>query len=64
MIGVVGQSGDAIQFVEYVGKNIALYKMRNKYELGPKAASHFTRRNLANYLRSRTPYQVHLFVAG
>lgn len=38
--------------------------MRNGYELSPKSAAHFTRRNLAEYLRSRTPYHVNLFVAG
>lgn len=64
MIGAVGQPGDTCQFVEYISKNIALYKMRNTYELGPKAAAHFTRKNLAGYLRSRTPYQVWMFVAG
>uniref|UniRef100_T1GNC1 Proteasome subunit beta type-2 n=1 Tax=Megaselia scalaris TaxID=36166 RepID=T1GNC1_MEGSC len=38
--------------------------MRNGYELSPKAAAHFTRRNLADYLRSRTPYQVNMFLGG
>merc|ERR1712087_631941 len=31
--------------------------------IGPPAAN-FTRRNLADYLRSRTPYQVNLLIAG
>ena len=26
---VVGESGDTVQFAEYIGKNIQLYKMRN-----------------------------------
>lgn len=38
--------------------------MRNGYELGPRSAAHFTRKNLADYLRSQTPYHVNLFVAG
>ena len=38
--------------------------MRNGYELSPKAAASFTRRNLADYLRSRTPYFVNLLMAG
>merc|ERR1712050_684139 len=37
---------------------------RNSYELSPSAAANFTRRNLADYLRSRTPYQVNLLIAG
>lgn len=64
LIAAIGDTGDAIQFTEYISKNLALYKMRNGYELGPKAAAHFTRRNLADYLRSRTPYHVNLLVAG
>lgn len=52
VMGVIGDSGDTNQFAEYIAKNIQLYKMRNGYELGPTAAANFTRRNLAEYLRS------------
>lgn len=38
--------------------------MRNGYELSPKAAAYFTRKNLADYLRTRYAYQVWLLVAG
>ena len=79
-MAVSGESGDTTQFAEYIAKNIALYKMRNgweikfcqkekrsppaikvlnkelmffpRYELSPSAAANFTRRNLADYLRS------------
>ncbi|XP_055919152.1 probable proteasome subunit beta type-2 [Eupeodes corollae] len=64
MIATIGESGDTVQFTEFISKNIALYKMRNGYDLSPKSAAHFTRKNLADYLRSRTPYQVNMFVAG
>ncbi|XP_066584117.1 proteasome subunit beta type-2-like [Prorops nasuta] len=64
VMAVSGESGDTTQFSEYIGKNIQLYKMRNGYELSPKAAACFTRRNLADYLRSRTPYNVNLLLAG
>uniref|UniRef100_A0A8C8HKH6 Proteasome subunit beta n=1 Tax=Oncorhynchus tshawytscha TaxID=74940 RepID=A0A8C8HKH6_ONCTS len=60
----VGEAGDTVQFAEYIQKNIQLYKMRNGYELSPKAAANFTRKNLADYLRSRTPYHVNLLLAG
>lgn len=53
VMGVIGDSGDTNQFAEYIAKNIQLYKMRNGYELGPSAAASFTRRNLAEYLRSQ-----------
>lgn len=52
VMGVIGDSGDTTQFAEYIAKNLQLYKMRNGYELGPTAAANFTRRNLAEYLRS------------
>merc|ERR1712046_27707 len=64
VMAVSGESGDTNQFAEYIAKNIQLYKMRNGYELSPAAAANFTRRNLADYLRSRTPYQVNLLIAG
>jgi len=64
VMAVSGESGDTNQFSEYIAKNIQLYKMRNGYELSPSAAANFTRRNLADYLRSRTPYSVNPLIAG
>lgn len=64
MIAAIGDAGDTVQFVEYISKNLALYKMRNGYELGPKSVSHFTRINLADALRSSSPYFVNLLVGG
>jgi 20S proteasome subunit beta 4 len=64
LMAVTGEAGDTAQFSEYIAKNVQLYKMRNDYELSPKAAAHFTRRNLAEYLRSRSPYQCNLLLAG
>lgn len=61
---VSGEAGDTVQFAEYISKNIQLYKMRNGYELSPHAAANFTRKNLADYLRSQTPYFVNLLLAG
>lgn len=64
VMAVSGESGDTVQFSQYITKNIQLYKMRNGYELSPQAAACFTRRNLADYLRSRTPYFVNLIMGG
>ena len=63
-MAVSGEAGDAIQFSEYISKNMQLYKMRNGYELSPKAVASFTRRNLADYLRSNSPYFVNLLIGG
>ncbi|KAI0220603.1 Proteasome subunit beta type-2 [Lamellibrachia satsuma] len=64
VLAAVGEAGDVINFSEYIAKNIQLYKMRNGYELSPHAAANFTRRNLAESLRSRTPYMVNMLMAG
>lgn len=53
IMGISGEAGDTTQFAEYIAKNIQLYKMRNGYELSPKAAANFTRKDLADNLRSQ-----------
>ncbi|XP_040581942.1 proteasome subunit beta type-2 [Lepeophtheirus salmonis] len=64
LMSALGESGDTTQFAEFMAKNIQLYKMRNAYEMSPSEAANFTRRNLADYLRSRTPFHVNLLIAG
>lgn len=53
MMAVCGEAGHTDNFSEYIQKNVKLYKMRYTYELSPKATAHFTRRTLAEYLRSQ-----------
>lgn len=60
LMAVIGESGDTTQFAEYIEKNIQLYKMRNGYELSPPAAANFTRRNMADSLRSQVRPLNHL----
>lgn len=64
VMAVTGDSGDTVQFAEFIAKNIQLYKMRNGYELSPRAAAYYTRRQLAEYLRSRSPYNCNMLIAG
>ncbi|KAL8584579.1 hypothetical protein ACOMHN_002309 [Nucella lapillus] len=64
LMAVVGEPGDTVQFSEYIAKNVQLYKMRNGYELSPKAAANFTRRNVADALRSQRPKFVNILMAG
>merc|ERR1712154_659036 len=45
VMAVTGESGDTVQFAEFVAKNVQLYKMRNGYELCPAAAAAWTRRS-------------------
>jgi len=64
LMAVTGESGDTTQFSEYISKNIQLYKMKNDYELSPRASAHFTRKMLADSLRSQERYNVNLLMAG
>ncbi|KAH8428701.1 proteasome core particle subunit beta 4 [Aspergillus melleus] len=59
-----GEAGDTVQFAEYIQANISLYTMRNGTELGPNAVANFVRGELAQSLRSRSPYTVNLLLAG
>ena len=53
-----------MQFAEYVGKNIQLYKMINGIELSPYACANFTRHEMATSLRSRNSFLANLVVGG
>ena len=59
-----GEPGDVVQFAEYVGKNIQLYKMINGIELSPYACANFTRHEMATSLRSRNSFLANLVVGG
>jgi 20S proteasome subunit beta 4 len=48
-----GEPGDAVNFAEYVQGNVKLYEMRNELSLSTHAAAHYTRRLLADSLRTR-----------
>merc|ERR1719191_2594005 len=58
-----GPQGDRTYFMEYIQKNIHLYRLRNSVKLSPFAAASFTRSELARMLRS-SPHQVDLLCAG
>ncbi len=64
LVAVCGEAGDTVQFAEYIQQNMQLYEIRNGYELTPREAAHFTRRNLAEALRSRSAYHVNLLLGG
>ncbi|CAF1380367.1 unnamed protein product [Adineta steineri] len=59
-----GEPGDVVQFAEYVGKNIQLYKMINGIELSPYACANFTRHEMATSLRSRNSFLANVIVGG
>ena len=56
LFGCNGPSADRTTFMDYISKNINLYKLRNGVSLSTKAAATFTRNELAQALRSRGPY--------
>ena len=51
-----GESGDTVQFAEYIQKNIQLYSIRHGVDLNPPAVASFTRREMADSLRTRVFY--------
>ncbi|KAJ9105561.1 hypothetical protein QFC19_003543 [Naganishia cerealis] len=55
---------DTNNFVDYVERNLRLYQIRNNTELLPAPASAFIRKELANSIRSRSPYAVNLLLGG
>ena len=59
-----GDPGDAIQFAEYIRANINLYSITNGVDLSVKASANFTRRLLADALRTKNAYQVNLLLSG
>lgn len=65
LIAYTGESGDTVQFAEYIQANIQLSTMReNDIELSPKAVASFVRNQLATSIRSRKPYQVNALLGG
>ncbi|KAK9160968.1 hypothetical protein Syun_007309 [Stephania yunnanensis] len=63
LMGASGESGDRVQFTEYIQKNVALYQFRNGIPLTTAAAANFTRGELAAALR-KSPYHVNILLAG
>ncbi|KAJ3368127.1 Proteasome subunit beta type-4 [Allomyces arbusculus] len=59
-----GEPGDSVQFAEYIQKNIQLYGIRHDVELSTAGCASFTRRALADSLRSRGAYSTNLLIAG
>nr|XP_045006231.1 proteasome subunit beta type-2 isoform X2 [Jaculus jaculus] len=62
LIGIQGPDYVLVASDRVAASNIV--QMKDGYELSPTAAANFTRRNLADCLRSRTPYHVNLLLAG
>ncbi len=63
LLAGAGENGDRVQFTEYIQKNIALYELRTGIPLSTHAAAHYTRGELATFLR-KSPYAVNMLLAG
>ncbi len=64
IMGCAGPQGDRTQFCEFIQKNIILTNLRTGIRMSPRAASAYTRGELATALRSRGAYQANLLLAG
>ena len=56
--------GDRANFLEYVQRNMHLHEYRTGHKLSMNAASSWIRRQMADYLRSRTPFRVNMLLGG
>lgn len=52
-MGVVGEGGDPTQFAEYITRNIHLHRLRQDRELEVSELANFTRKQMADFLRSQ-----------
>eukprot|EP00050_Salpingoeca_kvevrii_P010982 m.11886 g.11886 ORF g.11886 m.11886 type:complete len:194 (-) comp3186_c0_seq1:229-810(-) len=59
-----GPVGDSVNFGEFIQKNLRFQALKNGFEASTAASAHYVRNQLSRFLRSRTPYQVNLLVAG
>lgn len=57
-------AGDRDHFGEYIQKNLTFYELKNDKKLSTTATANYTRRELANALRSRHPYNVNILLGG
>lgn len=64
LIAAAGPCADRMGFCEYIEKNMHFYRLKNGITLNTAEAASFIRRELANSLRSRSPFQTDLLVAG
>jgi len=63
-LATVGESGDRVQFCDYIIRNICLNRLRDMRRATCHATANFIRRELASSLRSRSPFVVNLLFAG
>lgn len=60
-----GESGDTVNFAEYVQCNVQLFGIRYGTQMSTKAVASYTRRILADGIRSRGGgYKVQILIAG
>ena len=62
-LAIAGETGDELQFSQYITGNVALYKFINSTELTTDAISHYIRGEMATAIR-KNPYQVNMLLAG
>lgn len=64
ILATCGEAGDRVQFTDYIARNLVLNATRTGRENTATSAAHFIRWQLANSIRSRSPYQVNCLLAA
>jgi 20S proteasome subunit beta 4 len=63
LLAAAGSPGDVSKFTEHVTKDLRLYRLRSGMQMSTAATAHYTRGELAKFLR-KAPYQCNLLLAG
>jgi 20S proteasome subunit beta 4 len=57
LLACSGEQSSRVEFSEFVQKNLALYRLRNDHSLSNSAAANYIRHQVAEALRTRSPFQ-------
>lgn len=63
LFAAAGVPGDVTKFVEHVQQDVRLYTLRSGIPMSTAAVAHYTRNELARFLR-RSPFQCNVLLAG
>lgn len=64
LLACSGEQSSRVEFSEFVQKNLALYRLRNDVSLSNAAAANYIRHQVAEALRTRSPFQANSLFAG
>ncbi|XP_030373512.1 probable proteasome subunit beta type-2 [Scaptodrosophila lebanonensis] len=64
MMALTGDTGNCMQFADYVKRHVKLYHVQNGYAMEPLLVDKFTRSSLGDYIRTNMNFKVSTLLAG